>query len=154
MKPLTCTLSTGDLARVALLSDRHARMVAAIRARSLPERCHVFESGCACYHASQTLPEIENGDVLVILEERASPVVGVACTWPFAVTRNAGGLHALSPEAARSGFLAEPQNRGLLAQAVVATDFAVSLGLSIHRAARLTVIAARRDPVPPNESPL
>lgn len=49
-----------------------------------------FESTGAAYDATQTDERINKGDVLVIDSEQ---VVGIADTWPIAVTIQAGKLH-------------------------------------------------------------
>lgn len=51
---------------------------------------HFFHTSGEAYDACQCRDDIENGDVLVIVSER---VVGVADTWPVAVTLEAGKLH-------------------------------------------------------------
>jgi len=53
---------------------------------------HRFASTGEAYDATQCDSDIENGDVLVIAAEG---VVGIADTWPFAVTENFGKLHRL-----------------------------------------------------------
>lgn len=53
---------------------------------------HRFASTGEAYDATQCDDEIRNGDVLVIVPEG---VVGIADTWPFAVTKNFGELHRL-----------------------------------------------------------
>lgn len=55
-------------------------------------RIHLFESTGEAYDACQCDEDIKDGDVLVIESER---VVGVADTWPFAVTVAHGNLHVL-----------------------------------------------------------
>lgn len=68
---------------------------------------HEFASTGQAYDACQCRDDIKNGDTLVIASER---VVGVAHTWPFAVTPEHGHLHALVAnadlEAIESGFTA------------------------------------------------
>ncbi|RWM86479.1 MAG: hypothetical protein EOR84_30670 [Mesorhizobium sp.] len=54
---------------------------------------HFFDSTGEAYDATQCDENIKNGDVLVIEPEQ---VVGLADTWPVAVTKNAGHLHSLS----------------------------------------------------------
>lgn len=56
-------------------------------------RIHAFASTGNAYDAVQTDETIAAGDTLLILDER---VVGVAMTWPFAVTAKPGKLHAVS----------------------------------------------------------
>lgn len=57
---------------------------------------HVFTSTGAAYDACQCDENIKTGDTLLIAEER---VVGIAHTWPFAVTPECGALHTLAPGA-------------------------------------------------------
>jgi len=59
----------------------------------VPRRLHAFETTGNAYDATQSDERIASGHTLVILSER---VVGVAHTWPFAVTAQAGHLHSLS----------------------------------------------------------
>ena len=61
-------------------------------------RHHAFASTGNAYDATQCDEAIRTGDTLVVLGEG---VVGIAMTWPFAVTAVCGNLHAVS--AARSG---------------------------------------------------
>ena len=56
-------------------------------------RTHAFASTGNAYDAVQTDETIAAGDTLLILDEG---VVGVAMTWPFAVTAKPGKLHAVS----------------------------------------------------------
>ncbi len=53
---------------------------------------HFFDSTGEAYDACQCDDTINTGDVLVIESEQ---VVGVAHTWPVAITRNNGVLHQL-----------------------------------------------------------
>ena len=55
-------------------------------------RIHAFASTGNAYDAVQTDETIATGDTLLILNER---VVGVAMTWPFAITAEPGKLHAV-----------------------------------------------------------
>ncbi|CAH0498520.1 hypothetical protein [Novosphingobium sp. CECT 9465] len=55
-------------------------------------RIHAFGSSGNAYDAVQTDESIAAGETLLILDER---VVGVAMTWPFAITAEAGKLHAV-----------------------------------------------------------
>jgi len=55
-------------------------------------RIHAFASTGNAYDAVQTDETITAGDTLLVLDEG---VVGVAMTWPFAITAEAGKLHAL-----------------------------------------------------------
>lgn len=62
----------------------------------IPRRIHGFSSTGNAYDATQTDEKIDSGDTLLILPEG---VVGVAHCWPFAVTQEAGKLHAVKPMA-------------------------------------------------------
>jgi len=55
-------------------------------------RIHAFGSTGNAYDAVQTDESIAAGETLLILDER---VVGVAMTWPFAITAEPGKLHAV-----------------------------------------------------------
>lgn len=55
-------------------------------------RIHAFGSTGNAYEAVQTDETIAAGETLLILDER---VVGVAMTWPFAITAKPGKLHAV-----------------------------------------------------------
>lgn len=59
-------------------------------------KTHRFGSTGEAYDDCQCDENIKDGDTLVIRSER---VVGVADTWPFAVTKEHGSLHALSNDA-------------------------------------------------------
>lgn len=60
---------------------------------------HVFDTSGDAYDACQCDEGIVNGDLLDITSE---PIVGLAWTWPVAVTETAGVLHSIEP-----GFLDE-----------------------------------------------
>jgi hypothetical protein len=51
---------------------------------------HYFETSGHAYNASQCDENIQTGDLLIILSEK---VIGIADTWPFAVTKAHGKLH-------------------------------------------------------------
>lgn len=55
---------------------------------------HQFGDTGQAYDACQCCDFIKDGDLLVIESER---VVGVADTWPFAVTKACGKLHEVLP---------------------------------------------------------
>lgn len=61
----------------------------------VPQRIHAFETSGNAYDAVQTDERKATGDLLLILDEA---VVGVAMTWPFAVTAEAGHLHQVAPK--------------------------------------------------------
>lgn len=78
-----------------------------------------FDCSRDAYDACQCLEAIKTGDILVIDEER---VVGLADTWPIAVTAEAGGLH-MAKEGRLKAYLAENKLDGGLAAAIwVARD--------------------------------
>ena len=56
------------------------------------QRLHAFASTGNAYDACQTDETIKTGDTLIILDES---VIGIAYTWPIAVTAASGALHAL-----------------------------------------------------------
>jgi hypothetical protein len=56
------------------------------------QRLHAFDSTGNAYDACQTDERITTGDTLIILNEG---VIGIAYTWPIAVTAARGALHAL-----------------------------------------------------------
>lgn len=60
-------------------------------------KAHLFDSTGEAYNACQCNSEIKTGDTLVIGSEG---VVGLADTWPFAVTDESGDLHSVNREAA------------------------------------------------------
>ena len=57
-------------------------------------RHYAFASTGNAYDATQCDAAIRTGDTLIVLSEA---VVGIAMTWPFAVTEACGQLHALAP---------------------------------------------------------
>ena len=61
----------------------------------VPHRIHVFETSGNAYDGVQTDDRIATGDLLLVMDEA---VVGVAMTWPFAVTAEAGHLHQVAPK--------------------------------------------------------
>lgn len=61
----------------------------------VPDRVHVFETSGNAYDGVQTDDRIATGDLLLVMDEG---VVGVAMTWPFAVTAEAGHLHQVAPK--------------------------------------------------------
>lgn len=66
------------------------------RFASAPYRIHAFETSGNAYDAVQTDDRIATGDLLLVMDEA---VVGVAMTWPFAVTAEHGHLHQVAPKA-------------------------------------------------------
>lgn len=62
----------------------------------IPQRIHSFTSTGNAYDAVQIDDLIRPGHTLLILPER---VVGIAHTWPFAITADGGALHQLTSSA-------------------------------------------------------
>lgn len=84
---------------------------------------HHFQSTAAAYDAAMSSDDVETGDVLVIPSER---VVGLADTWPVAVTVEGGELHHV-----RDGMTLEAY--GFTAERVVAAEvIATSLGFPLN----------------------
>lgn len=54
---------------------------------------HTFESTGEAYDAVQCSDQIKKGDLLLVQSEK---VVGIAYTWPFAVTLEHGSLHHIA----------------------------------------------------------
>ena len=74
---------------------------------------HRFESTGDAYDACQCDEKIKDGDVLLIESEG---VVGLAHTWPYAVTLNLGKLHGVKPDGL--AWLDEPGHKEGYAEAV------------------------------------
>ena len=62
-------------------------------------KIHLFASTGMAYNACQGDESISKGDILVIESEG---VIGIADTWPFALTEKHGALHGIMP-----GYVAE-----------------------------------------------
>ncbi|MDE2563021.1 MAG: hypothetical protein KGL48_12320 [Sphingomonadales bacterium] len=60
-----------------------------------PRRLHAFETSGNAYDACQCDEAIAKGDTLIVLPEG---VIGVAWTWPIAVTAAHGALHRVKDE--------------------------------------------------------
>lgn len=67
---------------------------------------HEFETTSDAYGACQCDENIHDGDLLVIKEEQ---VVGVADTWPIAVTKVSGELHNIIPGHVDSFLITNPK---------------------------------------------
>ena len=92
-------------------------------------RHHAFTSTGNAYDATQCDEAIKAGDTLVVLGEG---VIGIAMTWPFAVTAACGKLHAVS--AARPGEGLDQLAAALHVRAADfrhAADFARRLGFPL-----------------------
>ena len=66
--------------------------------RESSHRIHEFYHSGAAYDATQSDEQIRNGDILLIVEgddyrPDALTIVGLADTWPVAVTKTKGHLH-------------------------------------------------------------
>lgn len=66
-----------------------------------------FESTGAAYDAAMSDDRIRKGDVLVVKSEE---VVGLADTWPVAVTLEAGQLHHVRDDLTLEGYGFEPES--------------------------------------------
>ena len=64
---------------------------------------HTFDTTGAAYDACQAGEGITDGDILIVHSEG---VIGVADTWPFAVTEKRGELHAIRASVADADFAA------------------------------------------------
>lgn len=59
------------------------------------QQTHHFDSTQEAYDACQCDDNVKDGDILVVKSER---VVGIADTWPFAITDKTGELHSVKPD--------------------------------------------------------
>lgn len=59
----------------------------------MKQTIHVFLSTGEAYDATQCNPDVKQGDTLYVPSEG---VVGVACTWPIAVSAKHGDLHEVT----------------------------------------------------------
>lgn len=82
------------------------------------------------YDACQCDETIKNGDVLVIKREH---VVGVAWTWPFAVTKQFGVLHTLTNALAAPGQDDPDDGPALQAGLAAARAHAAKLGYELQQ---------------------
>lgn len=89
---------------------------------------HEFNSTREAYAACQCDENVKDGDVLVIRSER---VVGVAETWPVAVTAEYGELHLTSPESTVGCWAAGARKPILVAAWKAAVAKAVELGFAL-----------------------
>ncbi|MER6367083.1 hypothetical protein ABT255_01665 [Streptomyces mirabilis] len=72
---------------------------------------HHFDNTTEAYNAAQCRDDIRDGDVLVIETEK---VIGIAWTWPFALTESFGELHVttVNPRTYQDGIFAAGVDRG------------------------------------------
>ena len=87
---------------------------------------HQFRSTGDAYDACQCDDTIQDGDTLVIMSEG---VVGIADTWPVAVTVAAGKLHIPADGMSLAHCL---ENRVTDAAVSFARDHAVTLGFAVR----------------------
>lgn len=77
---------------------------------------HYFETTGDAYDEVQCNERIKKHDLLWIPSEE---VIGIAYTWPFAVTKNIGKLHRIAPDASgdsvRQEFAASIAEANILA---------------------------------------
>jgi hypothetical protein len=97
-------------------------------------KVHSFNSSESAYNCCQCDESIEDGDVLYVESEG---VVGVAYTWPFAVTSASGSLHSTSArtlkhfvEMCRFRDESEAKGKSLYEGAQAAVKFAQEKGLT------------------------
>lgn len=83
---------------------------------------HEFATTDMAYDACMCDEDIHNGDILLIKSEG---VVGIADTWPFAVTLRSGELHNIPT---RSGKIVAAATPSL----IQAQELAASLGFPLH----------------------
>lgn len=69
---------------------------------------YLFDSSGDAYDAVQCDEKIKNGDILIIANEK---VIGVACTWPVAVTKECGVLHSISDKDKWLNYFKEGRDR-------------------------------------------
>lgn len=93
-------------------------------------KVHTFISTASAKNQCQCNDEIKTGDVLVIVNER---VVGVAYTWPIAVTCEYGALYTLKPGSSPEQWASDPEfgNPALLEGAREAVKEARARGYEI-----------------------
>ena len=91
-------------------------------------KAHLFDSTGEAYNACQCNSEIKTGDTLVIGSEG---VVGLADTWPFAITDESGDLHSVNREAATPSGHA--YSRGITAEQVAHAYYIKSVLEQYHR---------------------
>ncbi len=89
---------------------------------------HTFDSTGDAYDACQCDESIRNGDTLLIPSER---VVGLADTWPIAVTREHGALYSLKHGSSWSDWLSTLDNGRLLVAVAHAQQVAAQHGYGI-----------------------
>jgi hypothetical protein len=94
---------------------------------------HYFESTGDAYDATQCDDKIADGDTLVVLRER---VVGVADTWPIAITGEHGNLHRIKAGSSDTQFLESANlyhDRNFLTQEDLdfAREYATRLGFEL-----------------------
>lgn len=58
-------------------------------------KIHYFDDTRSAYDACMCSDDIETGDILLILDEK---VVGLADTWPIAITKETGEFHEVKNE--------------------------------------------------------
>ncbi|WP_353645735.1 hypothetical protein [Mesorhizobium sp. WSM2239] len=89
-------------------------------------RVHFYDSTGEAYDTVQCSANVKNGDILIIPSEK---VVGLADTWPVAITKEAGHLHTL----ADGNFFTYVHQYGEKAGQRVFTDEQIDLARRIAR---------------------
>src|SRR5262245_60811880 len=101
---ISCFAAAAALALAAIVSQALSAAAATLQAAlQLPIHwtggltnmtTQTFRGTGEAYDATQCRDEIKNGDTLLI---EAEEVIGLAWTWPVAVTAKAGHLHSIQP---------------------------------------------------------
>ena len=114
----------------------------------IARRHHAFETTGNAYDVVQTDETIRTGDTLVVLAEQ---VIGIAMTWPFAVTASAGKLHQIKPGVPGDTLAKIADELGIDEAALGhAVDLAKALGFALGDS--LTALMNISDP-PDGEQP-
>jgi hypothetical protein len=99
---------------------------------------HRFDSSRDAYDACQCCEGVNDGDVLIIASEG---VIGIADTWPFAMTQAHGSLHQVQPGTSDADLASgaacyadDPTAKAatFLAGMARAREFAQQLGLTLR----------------------
>ena len=98
---------------------------------------HYFESTGRAYDATQCDETIRTGDILVIESEG---VVGIADTWPFAITAETGKLHEVT------GWFGSSWSRELFVNIPAAVAIAKQIGARL-RDDKATMLRAAHEAV-------
>lgn len=90
-----------DSTNRATLLSAFGPLFARFAPAAVVQAVHEFDTTADAYDACQCDEYITMGDILLIASER---VVGIAATWPMAVTPNAGALHTIDSNLSDAEF--------------------------------------------------